>query len=300
MRYIALVVCVLACGCTGIAESLLGPVIEDVFSEVFVFDPSPETVSASRLAFVASGDGSVACYILDGGGSDPIMEIPAKPTGIAVGESGTIFVSTEEGVIGLDNAWDEVDTLPVEVTTVDGVAADAGTVVVAGRTDEGSVVLVYDEMSRTLIGQSEPVPDVTIASITVAGGTAYAVERETGEIVAYDLATPVPPRVTVADADAIAGDPVAIVADGKGSLLVATTEGHVEEFDVDAGEVTDTRYVTPLFAPPVGLAFDPEREHVLLLTADDVVRVIDEGGQVVERRESTLVEDATALAFVDR
>src|SRR5262245_17350424 len=132
MRYVALVVCTLACGCTGITESLLETIVGEIFPEVTVFDPSPETVAASRLAFVASGDGGVACYILDGGGSDPIMQVSVKPNGIAVGESGTIFVSTEAAVIGLDNAWDEVDALPVEITTVDGVAADAGVVVVAG------------------------------------------------------------------------------------------------------------------------------------------------------------------------
>src|SRR5262245_31100695 len=94
MRYVALVGCVLACGCTGITESILGAIVDEWASEVTVYDPSPETMSAPRLAFVASGDGSVACFILDGGGSDPIMDVPAKPTGIAVGESGDIFVST--------------------------------------------------------------------------------------------------------------------------------------------------------------------------------------------------------------
>jgi hypothetical protein len=292
-------VCVLACGCTDIAEGILGAILPSVILPApTVYGTSEETVTAPRLAFVTHGSGGVHCYILDNGGSDPVMDVYTEPTGIAVGTTGAIFVSTAEDVVGLDAEWSDADTMEVPVTTVDDVAADAGTVVVAARSDEGAVVLVYDEMSGALVGRSEPVPGVTIADVTVSNGTAFVIEMPAGEIVAYDLATPVPAREPVTDA--VPGDPVALVASGSGSLLVATTEGRVEEVDPATGETEGTVYSWSPALAPVDLAFDPEREHILLLTEDDIVRVIDDKGRVVETRADPAVRDATAVAFQSR
>jgi hypothetical protein len=306
MRYAALVVvCVLACGCGAITEGILGSIVGD-FETVYdppvtVFNPPAGAATASRLAFVAAGDGSVSCFILDGGSTDHVMAIAgANPNGIAVGTSGTIFVSTAEGVVSLDSSWSEAESRPVEVTTVDSIAVDAGNVVVAGRTDEGAVLLVYDEASGALVGQSAPVPGVTIRSVTVEGTTAFVIEAPTGDVVSYELETPVPVREPVVPAGTTSGEPIAIVVGDDGNLLIASSDGVVEEIDPATGDALEPLFTWDPSVPPVGLAFDEEREHVVLLTADDVVRVIDRDGEVVEARQSPLVVDGAAIALLAR
>jgi hypothetical protein len=298
MRHIVLMgVLALACGCRPVTESIL----ESILDDVIVYDPPVGAATASRLAFVTAEDGSVTCYILDGGSSDHVMAITgAQPNGIAVGTSGAIFVSTGEDVVSLDSAWSDLETLPVDVATVDGIAADAGTVVVAGRTEDGAVVLVYDEASGRLVGQSAPVQGVTITNLTAGNGTAFAVEEPTREIVSYDLTSPAPARNTVVGAEVLKGDPLVLVVGNAGSLLVAGTAGAVEQVDAATGEVEGTLFSWDPSAPPVGLAFDHDRDQYLLLTADDVVRVIDDRGRVVETRESPLVRNATAIALLGR
>lgn len=301
MRNIALsIACALLCGCGGITESILGAIADGFLPEMTVYDPSPETVSASRLAFVTSESGDVTCLILDSGNSDPVASVGVKSNGIAAGTSGDLFISTDTGVWGLDADWTGLDGLPVneEIVRFDGVAADAGMVVVATRTDDGAAILVIDEVSREVVAASAPVPGVTITGLAVADGTAFAIESPSGEIVTYDITVASPERTPLVAATS--GEPVALVVGDTGNLFVAGADGVVEEIDVMTGAPVGTLFAGGQFVQPVGLAFDADREHFLLLTTADVVLEIDGSGTVVHTYESDLVDGATAIAFVGR
>ncbi len=303
MRSLAVsVVCVLSCGCGGLAEALATSLV-DTLGGFSVYDPPAEVVNASRLAFVTSDDGEVVCYILDGGTSDPVATVPAKPNGIAAGASGALFITTEDRVWGLSSNWNEVEGLDVnsDIVRIDGVAADAGTVVVAVSTEEGAVVRVYDEMSRALVGSSAPVPGVTITSLAVADGRAFAVESPSGEIVSYDLETGTPARVPLAGSDATSGEPVGLVVGHTGNLFVASADARiVEEIDIATGAPLGTIFSGGLFLQPAGLAFDAESERYLLLGAAGSILEFDNSGDIVAMHESGLVRDATAVTFVGR
>ncbi len=301
MRNIALsIACALLCGCGGITESILGAIADGFLPEMTVYDPSPETVSASRLAFVTSESGDVTCLILDSGNSDPVASVGVKSNGIAAGTSGDLFISTDTGVWGLDADWTGLDGLPVneEIVRFDGVAADAGMVVVATRTDDGAAILVIDEVSREVVAASAPVPGVTITGLAVADGTAFAIESPSGEIVTYDITVASPERTPLVAATS--GEPVALVVGDTGNLFVAGADGVVEEIDVMTGAPVGTLFAGGQLVQPVGLAFDADREHFLLLTTADVVLEIDGSGTVVHTYESDLVDGATAIAFVGR
>jgi hypothetical protein len=301
MRNITLsIACAFLCGCGGIAESIFGTIVDGFLPEVY--DPSPETLSASRLAFVTSESGDVTCLILDSGNSDPVASVGVKSNGIAAGTSGDLFISTDTGVLGLDADWTGLDDLPVnaEIVRVDGVAADAGMVVVATRTDEGAAILVVDEVSREVVAMSAPVLGVAITGLAVADGTAFAIESPSGEIVAYDITVATPARTPLVGSGATPGEPVALVIGDTGNLFVASADGNVEEIDVETGVRVETLFSGGEFVRPVGLAFDADREHYLLLTTADVVLEINRVGTVVETHESGLVEGATGIAFVGR
>ncbi len=303
MRNIALsIACGFLCGCGGIAESILGTIVDSFIGDVAVYDPSPETVSASRLAFVTSQSGDVTCLILNSGNSDPVASFGVKSNGIASGRSGDLFISTDTGVWGLDADWTEIDGLPVneDLVRFDGVAADAGMVVVATRTDDGAAILVVDEVSRKVVAASAPIPGVTITGLAVAEGTAFAIEWPSGEIVAYDITVPSPARTPLVGSGETSGEPVALVIGDTGNLFVASTGGVVEEIDVETGEPVGPLFSGGAFVQPVGLAFDAGEERYLLLTAADVVLEIDRSGRVVSSHRSELVEDATGITFVGR
>jgi len=300
MRSIALsIACAFLCGCGGIAESILGTIVDGFGGEIEIYDPSPETVSASRLAFVTSESGDVTCLILDSGNSDPVASIGVKSNGIASGTSGDLFISTDTGVWGLDADWTGLDGLPVnaEIVRIDGVAADAGMVVIATRTDEGAAILVVDEVSREVVAASAPVPGVAITGLAVAEGTAFAIESPSGEIVAYDITVASPARTPLVVGGVTSAEPVALVIGGTGNLFVASFEGNVEEIDVETGALVETLFSGGAFVRPVGLAFDADRERYLLLTTMDVVLEFDKLGTVVETHESGLIEAATGITF---
>jgi hypothetical protein len=302
----SLVLCVacgvLSCGCGAITDSLLNEIINGYIPGVDTYEPPAGAMpgSGSRLAFVASGSGDVSCFILDSGGSDPVVNVHGKPTGIAAGAGGDLFISTEDTVWDLDPSWSALDPVEVsaDVVGIDGVAADAGTVVVAARTDEGGVVLVYDEVSGDLVGESAPVGGVVLTSVAVADGVAFAVESPSGEIVSFDLEDPTPARTPLA-AGATSAEPVALVVGHTGNLFVAdAASGNVEEIDIATGAPVGTLFSGGPTLRPVGMAFDPSRKRYLLLTADDRILEIDRAGAIVATHESDLVEGAAAITFL--
>jgi hypothetical protein len=314
MRKIALValLAVLTGGCSGLTDGILGAILGDfatytipefVYPEYppVTYDPPPAggSLSAQRLAFVASGNGDVTCLVLNRGGSDPVATVGETPNGVATGSSGDIFISTPSAVWRLDGDWNTNDGLEVnqDIVSFDGVGADAGTVVVAASTSDGAVILAFDEASGDAIGASEPVAGVTITSVAVADGTAFVIESS-GEIVSYDVTVPSPVRTPLAPSTATS-EPVALVVGHTGNLFVASASGAVEEIDVATGVPVGT-LLSVESVEPIDLAFDAKRELYLLLTATDEILEFDRSGILVDTYESEYVAGATAIGYFGR
>ncbi|MFI5402527.1 MAG: hypothetical protein ACHQ1G_06285 [Planctomycetota bacterium] len=300
---------VLAGGCSGITETILGTILDGfeipgfetpVVGPVTYDPPQGGTLSGARLAFVAAEDGDVSCLILSAGSSDPVASLGETPNGIASGVSGDLFISTDSAVWRLDDNWNGNDGLKVneDIVRFDGVGADAGTVVVAASTTDGAVILAFDETSGDAVATSAPVAGVTITSVAVADGTAFVIESS-GEIVSYDLTVPSPVRAPLAPSTATS-EPVALVVGHTGNLFVASASGAVEEIDLATGVPVGTLFSGGPSVEPVGLAFDEKRERYLLLTAADEILEIDPSGTVLDTHESALVDRATAITYFGR